>query len=251
MEQLLISPWLLALIFFIVAFLHSSVGLGGGSSYTALLTIFGASYIAIPSVSLTLNILVASLGSYNFIRAGHARWPLILPFLISSIPFAYLGGMLHLPVMAFNWLLLVSLMLVVARIYLPTPTRFNFQFTSRQRVIVSLFSGAILGFIAGAVGIGGGIYLIPLILLLGLGTAKQAAAAGVVFVLVNSVFGMVARFQADRIDITYITPLIVAVVIGGWLGSTLGAQKFRPILIERILGVVIIIAVLLLARKLL
>lgn len=251
MEQLFISPYLLALIFFVIALLHSSVGLGGGSSYTALLTIFGASYIAIPSVSLTLNILVASLGSYNFIRAGHARWPLILPFLISSIPFAYLGGSLHLPVTAFNWLLFISLLLVVTRIYLPITTSFPFQFSSAQRVIVSLTSGAILGFIAGAVGIGGGIYLIPLILLLGLGTAKQAAAAGVVFVLVNSVIGMIARFQADRIDLTFIAPLLVAVIIGGWLGSTLGALKFRPIIIERILGLVIVIAVLLLLRKLL
>ena len=97
MQDLVISPFFLAALFFAVAFLYSSVGLGGGSSYTALMAIFGVNYLAIPPISLTLNLIVSSLGSFNFIRKRHGSYRLILPFFITSIPMAYLGGSLKLP----------------------------------------------------------------------------------------------------------------------------------------------------------
>lgn len=249
METLVISPWLLAAILFIVAFLYSSVGMGGGSSYTAMLAIFGASQLAIPSISLTLNIIATSIGSFNFIRKGHASARLIAPFLVSSIPMAWLGGQLALPRLAFYSLLLASLVAVAIRIYSPGDTSFRLAFTPASRVIVSLLLGATLGFIAGAVGIGGGIYLVPLIIMLGLGTTKQAAAAGVIFIWVNSVTGIVSRFEADRLQLDYITPLIIAVVFGSLLGSSLGAGRFSSKRTEQFLGVVILIAIVLLARK--
>ncbi|MDH5593787.1 MAG: sulfite exporter TauE/SafE family protein, partial [Gammaproteobacteria bacterium] len=117
MEDILISPFLLAAIFFFVAFIYSMVGLGGGSSYTALMAIVGMNYLAIPLVSLMLNLFVTTIGSFNYIRRGHARWNLILPFVLSSIPAAFVGGSLQLPKEMFYWVLLASLVFVALRIY--------------------------------------------------------------------------------------------------------------------------------------
>lgn len=105
MDELGNSIYLLTATIFVVAFIYSSVGLGGGSSYTALMAIFGVHYLAIPVVSLTLNVIVTTLGSFSFIRHRHARWNLILPFLLSSIPMAYIGGSISLPKHVFLWLL--------------------------------------------------------------------------------------------------------------------------------------------------
>jgi hypothetical protein len=117
MEELLISPYVLAALFFTVAIVYSSVGLGGGSSYTALIAITGVGYVAIPTISLTLNLFVTSVGGFNFIRKKHARIELILPFFVSSVSMAYLGESLKLPKEIFYWILLVSLIFVAARIY--------------------------------------------------------------------------------------------------------------------------------------
>lgn len=167
------------------------------------------------------------------------------------MPLAYVGGSLDIPQQAFNILLLVSLLFVLLRIYLPTATAIITISSQSKRIVISLVVGSVLGFIAGAVGIGGGIYLVPLILLSGLGTAQQAAVAGAIFVLVNSLIGLIARVHADRIELSFILPLLFAVMLGGWLGSRLGAKTFPTVIVERVLGVVILIAVILLVRKLL
>ena len=115
MENLPLSPFLLALIFFAIALTYSAVGLGGGSSYIALMSIFGMSYLLIPSLSLSLNLFVTTSGSINFIRYDHARLKLILPFLITSIPFTYIGGAISVSKEIFYWILLISLIIVVSR----------------------------------------------------------------------------------------------------------------------------------------
>ena len=125
MTDLTISITLLAVIFAMVAFFYASVGLGGGSSYTALLAIFGATTVTIPMVSLTLNVLVTTVGSIIFLSQRHARLRLIAPFLITSIPMAYVGGMLHLPKMLFYLVLLVSLTFAAMRIYFPKKTNLS------------------------------------------------------------------------------------------------------------------------------
>jgi uncharacterized membrane protein YfcA len=249
MESITISPFVLAVIFFVVAFIYSSVGLAGGSSYTALLAIFGFSALAIPLLSLTLNVIVSTVGSFNFIRHKHLRLKLILPFLISSIPMAYVGGSLHVPKTVFYWLLLTSLVLVALRIYAWRETAFHLNVGKVGEIIISLGAGCALGLISGIVGIGGGVYLIPLIIILGLGTEREAAACGVVFIWLNSVSGLISRFQYNAIDITRYVPLLVAVLIGGAVGSFLGSAKYSPRTMERILGVVIIIAIIFLSRK--
>lgn len=249
--EILFSPWLVAVLFFLVALVYSSVGMGGGSAYTALMAIMGFSALAIPLLSLSLNLLVTLVGSYTFIRHRHARLRLILPFLISSIPMAYLGGALQLGQLVFYWVLLVSLCFVAARIYLWRDTRLKLELTERGKLSVSLLAGSILGFIAGVSGIGGGIYLVPLILILGLGTEKQAAACGVIFIAVNSLFGLIARLQYNSIDLRGYLPLVAAVVLGGMLGSWLGAVRYSPRTMEKILGVIILLAIAVLGRKVL
>ncbi|MDH5446691.1 MAG: sulfite exporter TauE/SafE family protein [Gammaproteobacteria bacterium] len=248
--EFITSPYFIALLFFLIAFVYSSVGLGGGSSYTALMTILGFSTLVIPMVSLTLNLMVTAIGSINYIRHKHARWNLILPFLITSIPMAYLGGSLQLDKQTFYWVLLISLCFVAARIYLWSSTSLQLNLSARSKLVLALFTGSILGLVAGVAGIGGGIYLVPLIIILGLGTQKEAAAAGVIFIFINSLAGLIARLQYNMIDFGEYVPMIIAVALGGILGSHLGAVRYSPKTMERLLGGLVILAIILIGRKL-
>ncbi|MBU0480730.1 MAG: sulfite exporter TauE/SafE family protein [Proteobacteria bacterium] len=248
MDTLAIDILMLAFIFAIVAFFYASVGLGGGSSYTAILTIFGAGTAVIPMVSLTLNVLVTTVGSLVFLKKKHARLRLIAPFLFTSIPMAYLGGMLHLPKFIFYLVLLVSLLFAALRIYFPKETQ-PLPLTDQGKLFLALGCGALLGLVAGIVGIGGGIYLVPLILLLGLGTAKEAAACGAFFIWANSVAGLAARLQFNSIDLIPFIPVILATVLGGLFGSIMGAGHFTPRTMQKILGSVLVVAIIFLTRK--
>jgi uncharacterized membrane protein YfcA len=197
-----------------------------------------------------LNLLVTSVGSFNFIRNKHAKLKLILPFLVSSIPMAYLGGSLALPKEVFYWILLVSLLFVVARIYLWDQVSLQLNLSEPGRLAVSVLSGGVLGLIAGIVGIGGGIYLVPLIIILGIGSAKQAAACGAIFIWLNSASGLVARAQYNAINLTDYIPIVIAVIAGGLIGSWLGAGKLSTKNMEKILGAITIVAIGFLIRKL-
>jgi uncharacterized membrane protein YfcA len=248
-EQLLASPYTLPVLFFLVALLYSSVGLGGGSSYTALMALTGVNILAIPTVSLILNLIVTTVGSITFIRNGHARLRIITPFLVTSIPMAYIGGAVTVSPILFYWVLLISLVFAALRIYFFRETRLSLNLDRRAQLLVSLVAGSALGLVAGIVGIGGGIYLIPLIIILGLGDGKQAAACGAIFVWLNSLSGLVARLQFNSIDITEYLWLIGAVMVGAIIGSSLGAHKLSARFLERLLGMIIIIAIVFLARN--
>ena len=241
--------YLLYVLFFASAFIYSSVGLGGASTNTALMVIMGLNHLEIPVVSLVLNLFVTTVGSYHFIRNKHASLKLIAPFLVSSMPMAYLGGMLDLPKEVFYGLLFGSLLFVALRIYFWKNIALQLNFGRQGVLIVSLLSGSILGLISGIVGIGGGIYLVPLILVLGLGTEKQAAACGAIFIWLNSLSGLAARLQYHAVDLSNYTIIIVAVIIGGFLGSYLGASRYTPQTMQRVLGVVILVALGFLARE--
>jgi len=241
---------ILPVLFLFVAMLYSSVGLGGGSSYTALMAIFGINHELIPTTSLTLNLVVALIGVLTFWRRGYLNYRLILPFLVTSVPMAYVGGALHISERLFFWLLLLTLILVALRVYLWDDLKLRIQLTDRQRLTFSLCLGAILGFVAGTVGIGGGIYLVPLLILFGLASEKQAAAAGASFILLNSVAGLVSRAQRGAFSGEVILPMVGAVVIGGIVGAHVGSQRFKPRTVQRTLGIVILLAIFYLFRKL-
>ena len=243
------SLFLLAAIFLCIAYFSASVGLGGGSCYTALLAVSTSIPLAIPLISLTLNLVVTSAGSYQFIRHRHASWKLITPFLVTSMPMAYLGGSLQLPKTVFYGILFASLTVVVIRIFFYKKTSFNWELKGWKLLTISLLSGALLGFIAGVVGIGGGIYLVPLIIIFNLGTEKQAAASGAIFIWLNSITGLIARIQHNSVNIQDYLPLVIAVAIGGIAGASMGATKLKPQTMQKILGCIIIVALCLLVQK--
>jgi uncharacterized membrane protein YfcA len=249
MDELLISPYLLAVLFFFVAALYSSVGLGGGSSYTALMAIFGVNFLAIPSVTLILNLIVTSVGSFNYIRKKHARFRLLLPFLATSVPMSYVGGSLELPQEVFYWLLLATLVFVALRIYVWDDASLKLTLGRTRQVALALVVGSVLGFVSGTVGIGGGIYLVPLIIIFGLGTEKEAAACGALFIWLNSASALVARVRYNPVDLSELIPLFVAVLLGGICGSFLGASKLSPRTMQRVLGIVVLVAIVFLVRK--
>jgi hypothetical protein len=161
---------------------------------------------------------------------------------------AYFGGALKLPKEIFFWVLLVSLVFVAVRIYFWQNTTIKLNINQKGKMFISLLAGSVLGLVAGIVGIGGGIYLVPLIIILGLGTEKEAAACGAIFIWLNSFSGLLSRFQYNSIDLMSYIPLIIAVLAGGSLGSFMGSSKFSPKLMEKILGAVIILAIFFLAK---
>ncbi len=144
--------YLLIILFFFVAFIYSSVGMGGGSSYTALMAIFGINYIVIPTASLSLNLIVTSIGMVNFWRNGHGRFGLIFPFLVTSIPMAYFAGLLNIPKEIFQLILLITLILVAVKIYVLEKFEFSFHLSGAKKWVFIYSLGALLGFVAGSVG---------------------------------------------------------------------------------------------------
>lgn len=242
---------ILPILFLFVAFIYSSVGLGGGSSYIALMAIFGISYHIIPTTSLTMNLVVTFIGMINFWRNGFVKLDLILPFLAASIPMVYLAGIMELPKDIFQIILLFTLVMVAVRIYIFHHLRFSFQLTGNQKWIFIISLGGLLGFIAGTVGIGGGIYLVPLIIMFRLGSEKEAAAAGATFIWVNSLVGVIARAQIGTFDPLFILPLAGSVLLGGFAGSYMGAVRFTAKTIQHVMGGIIILAIMFLIKGIL
>ncbi|MFB6271553.1 MAG: TSUP family transporter [Salinibacter sp.] len=215
MDGLLIPLPVLALLCFGITVAYASVGLGGGTAYTALLAILGAGYQMIPTISLLLNVVVTTIGSLIFLRARHGRLSLIVPFVSTSVPTAYVGGLLPVSPDLFYGVLWGTLVLVVVRIFVWDDAALDLALTRPMEILLSLVLGTGLGLVAGIVGIGGGIYLVPLILILGLGTEREAAAAGAVFTWTNSVAGLAARVQRLSVDWVEFAPLAGAVGRGG------------------------------------
>jgi uncharacterized membrane protein YfcA len=253
---MLIEPWYLATLliaaFFLSAMLHSSVGLGGGSSYTAWMVILAVPSLMIPSVALSLNVLVSSLVCIQFTRKGLMPWKILSLVLLFSLPAAYIGGSLQVDALVIQSLLLISLLFIVFRLLCFNPQSYQQKPVNRQFAFIAITSlGLILGFLAGLVGIGGGIYLVPALLLLHLAGIKQAAACGGSFILCNSIVGLVAKWQTGIIPFTLedLLPCLLAVGIGGYLGSQFSLGQKNQAILQKILLWVVILACLLLARK--
>ena len=240
--------YLLPILFLFVSFFYSSVGLGGGSSYTAIMAIMGINYQLIPATSLTLNLGVTFIGMINFWKAGYGRINLVAPFLITSIPMSYLAGSVQLPELIFEIILTMTLILVLLRIYYFNRLAFTYQLSNIEKWLLAIFLGSFLGLISGAVGIGGGIYLVPLIIMFGLGTTKEASAAGAMFIWFNSFAGLLPRLQSGTYDIKSIIPLVFAVLLGGFVGSYFGSVRFESIFIQKIMVTVIILAIIFLIQ---
>lgn len=236
------ESYILITSFFIIALVYSSVGFGGGSSYLALLAqpFFTLLPETIKPVALLCNIIVVTGGTIVFYQQGDLKWKEIWPFLVLSVPAAFLGGYWQLKESTFFILLGVTLLFAAGFLWLKPKAS-----TSKElSVITQLGLGGGIGLLSGLVSIGGGIFLAPVLHLLNWSTAKKISALASAFILVNSISGLVGYFSAGgrAVDWRFALPLLAAVFVGGQIGSRLGSQVFNALYIRRITAVVILIA---------
>lgn len=235
-------PFWLPLVFFLIALLYAMVGFGGGSSYLAVLVLIGLSYQAIPQTALVCNLIVSAGGVWHFWRGGHFDARKILPFVVLSIPMAFVGGHIAIGKQLFMILLGISLLAAGIRTFVPGPRRGPARDISiRNAWLIGVPLGGFLGFLAGLVGIGGGIFLAPVLLLTGWANAKQTAAAASVFILANSASGIVGQLTKGVYIDEMIIPLALAVVLGGQLGSRAGSYRLPVTGVRQLLAMLIVL----------
>jgi uncharacterized protein len=223
----------------VIAFLYSSVGHAGASGYIAVMSIAEFEQSFIKPTSLALNVMVASIASWQFYRAGHFSWSLFWPFALFATPLAFLGGNLDIPTKAFK--VLVGLVLILSAVRFLIPTSED-SANSVPSVWIALPSGGALGFLAGLTGTGGGIFLTPLLLSMRWATTKTAAAVSAVFILLNSAAGLLGNLSQTRSFPAIAIPIAVTAVSAGIAGSYFGSKRFQHETIKRLLSVVLVIA---------
>ena len=218
---------ILSIFFFVTALIYSSVGFGGGSTYLAILLIWGVPYTIFPVIALVCNIIVVSGNSINFIRSKNINFNLLFPYLIGSIPFAFIGGSIKIEKSLFE--ILLFCVLLVAGIFLLIESKsFNKEQIKINKIpgLISISIGSIIGFMSGLVGIGGGIFLSPLLFLMKAGYPRHITSSASLFILINSIFGIAGQLTKDRVldQIISYWPLFLTVLVGGQIGSLLNIK---------------------------
>ena len=215
---------ILSILFFITAILYSSVGFGGGSTYLALMLIWDMPYYIFPIIALSCNIIVVSGNSVNYIRSGNLNLKLLIPYLVGSIPFAFYGASISLEKNIFE--IILFFILTSAGLFLLIESKSCSKDKLEIKKVSNLLSiliGSVIGFFSGIVGIGGGIFLSPMLFLLKAGYPKQIAATASLFILINSIFGVAGQLTKDYVLNEFLNfwPLFLTVFIGGQVGSYL------------------------------
>lgn len=231
--------WILTAAVFVVAILYSSVGHAGASGYIAVMSLLSVAPAEIKPIALTLNILVASIGTLQFWRAGHFSWSLFWPFSLLAVPFAFIGGYLNLPSQIFKILIGIILLVSAIQFVVRPPAESEPRPPPR---LVALGAGGLLGLLSGLTGTGGGIFLTPLLIFMHWARTKSAAAVSALFILFNSASGLAGNFSATKSFPAFAWALVIAVVIGGTIGSHFGSQRLPHMTIKRLLAVVLTIA---------
>lgn len=234
---------LLASMFFVTALLYASVGFGGGSTYTALLVLAGANYLIIPVISLICNILVVSGNSWRYSRAGLISWARVWPFLVLSVPMAWVGGRIYVPKTIFIGLLALALLFAGLALLFKPQTKANIRL--KTSLPLSALLGAALGLLSGIVGIGGGIFLAPVLHRIGWGKAKEIAALCSLFILVNSVSGLAGQLiklgGLEQLELTRPYWLLVPIVlIGGYMGNHMSVKLFSENTVRKMTAVLVL-----------
>jgi len=234
---------LLAILFLATAALYSSVGFGGGSTYLALLLIWGVPYFIFPVIALSCNIIVVSGNCFNYIRTGNLNLKLLIPYLIGSIPLAFIGGSLPIEKRFFEILLFLVLMAAGILLLLNFKSYDDKEENYRKIPIpVSILIGGVLGFISGIVGIGGGIFLSPILFLIRAGRPKHIVTTASLFILINSVSGIIGQLTKNAVltEIPNYWYLLVAVLIGGQLGNFLNLKIFPTRILALVTAILVI-----------
>ena len=234
---------LLAILFLATATLYSSVGFGGGSTYLALLLIWGVPYFIFPVIALSCNIIVVSGNCFNYIRTGNLNLKLLLPYLIGSIPLAFIGGSLLIEKRLFEILLFLvlsvagTLLLLNFRSYDDKEENYK-----KIPVLVSILIGGVLGFISGIVGIGGGIFLSPILFLIRAGRPKHIITTASLFILINSISGIIGQLTKNAVlaEISNYWYLLAAVLVGGQLGNFLNLKIFPTRILALITAMLVV-----------
>tara|TARA_Y100000992_G_C21242435_1_gene481451 strand:+ start:51 stop:797 length:747 start_codon:yes stop_codon:yes gene_type:complete len=234
---------ILSVLFFITAILYSSVGFGGGSTYLALLLIWDIPYYIFPLIALFCNIIVVSGNSFNYIRAGNFNFRLLVPFLFGSIPFAFIGGSLVIQKEIFE-ILLFCVLSIAGILLLINNKSFDDKniIVKKLNFFLAFVIGAILGFVSGVVGIGGGIFLSPILLLLKAENPKVIATTASLFILINSVSGILGQLTKSSFlnEIMNYWPLFLWVLIGGFLGNFINIKILSGRMLALITSILVI-----------
>jgi len=234
---------LLAILFLVVAILYSSIGLGGGSTYFALLLIWGIPYFIFPVIALSCNIIVVSGNCFNYIRAGNFNLRLLIPYLIGSVPSAYIGGSLSVEKQLFEILLFLSLSVAGFLLLLNIKSYNDKEEEYRKIPIpVSILIGGILGFISGIVVIGGGIFLSPILILIKAGKSRHIVTTASLFILINSISGIIGQLTKNAVLLEALSYwyLLVVVLIGGQVGNFLNLKIFPARILVLLTGILVI-----------
>jgi uncharacterized membrane protein YfcA len=230
----------LAILFFLIAMIYASVGFGGGSSYLALLSIYGIAFPEMRFIALLCNIIAVAGGTIAFIRHRQVLWKKILPLIAASIPMAFTGAIIKLHENVYFIVLGVSLIIAAVLLWKKNDV---IHATDKTNAALQILTGGSIGLLSGMVGIGGGIFLSPLLNLRGWGTPRQIAAASTIFILVNSISGLAGQVSRSlHVDGKLTLILCLAVFTGGQIGSNFGAIKFDLLTVRRITAGVVMFA---------
>lgn len=220
------------------AVLYSMVGHAGATAYLAAMALFGVAPAAMKPAALVMNVVVATAGTARFVRAGLVPWRLVAPLCAGSVPAAFAGGAIDLPRSIYQPLLGTALLLAAARLWLPGAPAGRFSTPATPWLVTT---GAALGFLAGLTGIGGGVFLSPLVILTGLEGPRRTAGAAIVFILTNSVAGLLGHLAAARTVPSGTALLSVVALVGGLCGSWLGVNRVPALGLRRVLAIVLVI----------
>ena len=218
---------ILSIFFFITSILYSSVGFGGGSTYLALMLIWEIPFYIIPILALCCNIIVVSGNSINYVRSGNLNLKLLVPYLVGSIPFAFFGASISISKELFEILLFIILFIAGILLLIKNKSYSNDQIKINSiPKVISVFIGSIIGLISGIVGIGGGIFLSPILFLIKAGLPKHIATTASLFILINSIFGVAGQLTKDIVFDEFLNywPLFLCVLIGGQIGNLLNIK---------------------------
>jgi len=234
---------ILSILFFVTALIYSSVGFGGGSTYLALLLLWGIPYTIFPIIALTCNIIVVSGNSFNYIRSGNFNLKLLLPYLFGSIPFAFIGGSMQIEKEIFEIILFFVLSIAGILLLINFKSYGNTSSSYKALPIYSSFIvGIILGFVSGIVGIGGGIFLGPILYLFRAANPKYITTSVSLFILINSIFGIIGQLNKNQnlIEVKEYFYLLLAVFIGGQIGNFLNLKLFSTKILALITSLLVI-----------